>query len=105
MNEQRKVIYERRMLVIDGEDLRESTLELLDQAIDRLVSDCCDSEFSEEWDIERLVPELQQYYPTKFSVADLRLAESTDQLFESIVAEAVDFYEQREATMGAELMR
>ena len=29
MNEQRKVIYERRMQVIDGDDLRERTLELL----------------------------------------------------------------------------
>ena len=32
MNEQRKVIYERRMQVIDGEDLREMTLELLEAA-------------------------------------------------------------------------
>ena len=76
MNEQRKVIYERRMQVIDGEDLRESTLELLEQSIDRVIGDTCGSEFPEEWELDQLVPELQQYYPTKFSVADLRQAET-----------------------------
>jgi preprotein translocase subunit SecA len=105
MNEQRKVIYERRMQVIDGEDLRESTLELLEFAIDRVIGETCGSQFPEDWELDRLVPELQQYYPTKFSVADLRQAETTDQLFESILAEAVEYYEQRETEMGPELTR
>ncbi len=105
MNEQRKVVYERRMQVIDGEDLRERTLELLEDAIDRVVSDTCASEYPEEWDLDRLIPELQQYYPTRFSAADLAQAESRDQLIESVIAEAVEFYESRETALGAELAR
>ncbi len=101
MNEQRKVIYERRMQVITGEDLREYTMDLLEQTIDRLIAQCCVDSFAEEWDLERLVTELQMYYPTEFSVADLRQAETIDQLRESIVAEAFEFYEAREQQMPA----
>jgi preprotein translocase subunit SecA len=97
MNEQRKVIYERRMQVIDGDDLRERTLELLEQKIAELVETCCPTEFSEEWDLDRLVAESAQYYPTQFSPADLALATNTDQLVESIYGEALEYYEAREA--------
>ena len=38
LNEQRKVIYARRLQIIDGEDLREHTEELLEQTIDELVA-------------------------------------------------------------------
>ncbi len=96
MNEQRKVIYERRMQVIDGDDLRERTLELLEEKIMSLVATCCPSEFSEEWDLERLVAECAQYYPTRFSIADLAQATSTEQLVDSIWSEALECYEARE---------
>jgi len=96
MNEQRKVVYERRMQVIDGDDLRERTLVLLSEKVANLVRTCCPTEFSEEWDLERLVADCAQYYPTRFSVADLVQAESTEQLIESIYAEALEYYEARE---------
>src|SRR5688500_4769457 len=51
MNEQRKVIYARRMQVIDGEDLRERTVELLDDAVENLV-ELYGQRYSEEWDID-----------------------------------------------------
>ncbi len=48
LNEQRKVIYARRLQVIDGEDLRERTEELLEQTIDELVRSACPGEFPED---------------------------------------------------------
>jgi preprotein translocase subunit SecA len=107
MNEQRKVIYARRMQVLEGEDLRERTIELLAQALDGLVAAACPREFPEEWDLERLLASVAQYYPTRFSVEDLRQATSTDQLYESLFAEALEYYEQREASFpgGAETAR
>ncbi|MGA8297795.1 MAG: preprotein translocase subunit SecA [Acidimicrobiales bacterium] len=104
MDAQRKVVYERRRQVIDGDDLRERTLELLEQKIVELVQQFCPNEFAEEWDLERLVAECAQYYPTQFSAADLALATSTDQLIESIYGEALEHYETREAAFpgGAE---
>ena len=107
MNEQRKIIYERRMQVIDNEDLRSRTLELLELAVDRAVQDCCPSEFAEEWDLTRLLHELSLYYPTQFSSADLAQAESVEQLLDSVLAEATEFYEQREMSLpgGQEMAR
>ena len=107
MNEQRKVIYERRMQVIDGDDLRERTLELLEETVDRVINDTCPGEYAEEWDLERLLQELTLYYPTQFSLEDLEQAETFEQLRESVVAEAVEFFEERERNFagGAELAR
>ena len=107
MNEQRKVVYERRMQVIDGDDLRERTLEMLEEKIVELVHACCPTDFAEEWDLDRLVAESSQYFPTRFAPADLALATNTDQLIESIYGEALEYYEAREAAFpgGTEAAR
>jgi preprotein translocase subunit SecA len=107
MNEQRKVIYARRMQILEGDDLRERTLEILVTAIERLVEDHSPSEYVEDWDLEGLLAEVRQYYPTRFTVEELAGASSAGQLSESLVTEAVAFYEEREATMpgGTETVR
>jgi preprotein translocase subunit SecA len=50
---------------------------------------------------------LTQYYPTKFSVADLSQATTTEDLVESIVEEALEYYEHHSESMpgGSETMR
>jgi preprotein translocase subunit SecA len=107
MDQQRKVIYERRLQVIDGEDLEEKTEDLLAGAAEKLVGENCPTDFEEDWDIKGLVDGLTQYYPTKFSVEDLSQAATTDDLVESIVEEALDFYEEHSGSMpgGVETMR
>jgi preprotein translocase subunit SecA len=106
-NEQRKVIYKRRLQIIDGEDLKPHTVELLTGMVDDVVAGHCPSEFPEEWDLEALVVELTQYYPTKFTVADLEAATSRAQLTESILTEALELYDERDETFpgGAETAR
>ncbi|EQD46408.1 preprotein translocase subunit SecA, partial [mine drainage metagenome] len=70
LNEQRKVIYARRLQVIDNEDLRESTETLLEQTVVSLVQNYCPGNFPEEWDVEGLLTDLSQYYPTRFEPDD-----------------------------------
>ena len=103
-NEQRKVIYQRRLQMIDGEDLKAHTEELLTAAVDRLVATYCPSNFPEDWDLDSLVVELTQYYPTRFTVEDLDAATDVGQLTESVLAEALGYYDERETTFpgGAE---
>jgi preprotein translocase subunit SecA len=98
MNEQRKVIYKRRMQIIDGEDLREHTMELLSTALEELVETHA-AGYSEDWDLDALVKETAQYYPTKFTVDELRQASDSGTLVESFWTEAVAYYEQREHSM------
>ncbi|HZU78820.1 MAG TPA: preprotein translocase subunit SecA, partial [Acidimicrobiales bacterium] len=96
LNEQRKVIYARRLQVIDGEDLRERTEELLESTIEHLVRSACPSDYSEEWDLDVLVAEVTQYFPTAFTADELGQAESVNHLIESLVAEALDAYAARD---------
>jgi len=99
MNEQRKVIYARRLQVIDGEDLEEHTRELLETTIESLVQSACPSDFAEEWELERLLKEVSQYYPTEFSVDDLAEATTVGQIVESLVADANEFYDRHSASL------
>ena len=99
MNEQRKVIYAHRLGIIEGEDLHDRTVELLEQNIESLVQASCPTEYPEEWDLEHLVAELSQYYPTQFTTADLAEATNSAQIIESVVTEAVEYYETRSAAM------
>jgi preprotein translocase subunit SecA len=107
MNQQRQVIYGRRLQIIDGDDLEERTEDLLAGAAEQLVATTCPSDYIEEWDLKALIDGLLQYYPTKFVVADLAQAATTEDLVESIVEEALDYYEQHSEAMpsGADTMR
>jgi preprotein translocase subunit SecA len=107
MNEQRKVIYARRMQVLDGEDLRERTLDVVASALEGVVRSFCPNDYQEDWDVEGLVREAKLYYPTKFTPDELLAADRADDVYESLLAEAIDYYEQREQTMpgGADTMR
>ena len=65
MNEQRKVIYARRAQILDGEDLRARTIEVLSSAIDSIVTaNCAGSDFGEDWNLDGLLTEIRLYFPT-----------------------------------------
>lgn len=99
MNEQRKVIYRRRLQIIEGEDLHEETKELLETTITGLVASSCPTDYPEEWDLSRLLTEAHQYFPTKFTEEDLAEATTAGQVTESIVTEALDLYAERDETI------
>ena len=99
MDKQRKVIYRRRQQVIEGEDLHEETVELLESTMTAVVASSCPSEYSEEWDLPGLVTEVTQYYPTKFVAEDLAGASTVGQVTESILTEALDLYAERDETI------
>ena len=99
MNEQRKVIYRRRNQIIDGEDLREETVELLESTMTAVVASSCPSDYPEEWDLPSLIIEITQYYPTKFVAEDLADATTVGQITESILTEALEMYDQRDETI------
>jgi preprotein translocase subunit SecA len=107
MDQQRKVIYEQRLRIIDGDDLEERTEDLVAGAVETQVSTACPSDYIEEWDLKALIDGLNQFYPTKFTVEDLAQATTTENLIESIVEEALGYYEHHSAGMpgGDDTMR
>jgi preprotein translocase subunit SecA len=102
---QRKEIYARRTQIIDGEDLREYTEQLLTDVIAKCVNDSCPNDFDEDWDLPQLVAETTRYYPTKFTADDLAKAANVAHITESLVTEAIQYYDQRESEFGAEKAR
>jgi preprotein translocase subunit SecA len=96
LNEQRKVIYARRMQVLEGENLRDETIEVLHEAMEEAVDEYCQTDYPEDWDLDGLVKAVATYYPTKFAVADLQQASTKEQLTESFIAEGTEYYETRE---------
>jgi preprotein translocase subunit SecA len=99
MNEQRKVIYARRAQIIDGEDLKDDTVELLEMTLTEVVARSCPSDYPEEWDLTGLISELTQYYPTRFVPEDFAEAATAGQVTESVITEALELYAERDETI------
>jgi preprotein translocase subunit SecA len=105
MNEQRKVVYRRRQQILDGADLRDEALGHLETVVGRVVSTFCPTDYLEDWNLDGLLHEVRTYFPTNFVATELEEATGSDQIEESLLAEALRYYEQREAELGAGHMR
>ena len=105
MNEQRKVIYKRRDQILLEADLREETLQYLEDAVDASVATFCVAEVDDEWDIDGLHAEISSFWPTEITPEAMADADSTEDLSELLLTEAVAYYERREEELGADTMR
>jgi len=99
MNEQRKVVYARRLQVMEGEDLRQRTVDVITSALDTIIRAHCPSDFHEEWDIDKVLTEARLYFPTQQSIETLKAVPTTDALYEALAGEALEYYEKREQSM------
>jgi len=95
MNEQRKVIYGRRQQVIDGEDIHDASLEMIEERLGAVVEERLEAQFPEDWDINALMIDLQTYYPTAMTAADLEEYEDRDDIVAVVVEEALSLYEAK----------
>ena len=102
MNEQRKVIYARRRQILEGEDLRARTIEVLSSAIDSSVTaNCGESNFEEDWNLDGLLTDVRLYFPTTATREQLAELPDTTAIYEALAEEAINYYEQREQAMPA----
>ena len=95
MNEQRKVVYGRRQQVIDGEDIHDATIVMIEQCLTDVVEASLGGEFSEEWDLSGLITELANYYPTSLTVDALSVYDDSEDIVALVVEDAVALYEQK----------
>jgi preprotein translocase subunit SecA len=105
MNEQRKVIYQRRQQILDGDDLRDDTFDAIAATVERAVHVTCVTEYPEEWDTEELHRQIATIFPTDITRAQLDEATHRDTLVELLVDDAVARYEAKEASVGADNLR
>jgi len=108
MNEQRKVIYRRRAQILDGADLHAEALEYLDEAVSEALNTNCPTDLFEEWDLDGLLSELGALWPaeaTRLSAETLGEARTLDELHTLVYDEGLAHYDDREAELGADVMR
>jgi preprotein translocase subunit SecA len=101
MNEQRKVIYARRQQVIDGEDIHDATLVMIEEILTSVVETRLENEFAEEWDLNALLVDLLTYYPTRLNLETLDAYVDREEVVALVVEDAVGLYEAKcEAYIG-----
>ena len=105
MNRQREVIYGERREVLEGADLHGQVRGFIEDVIEGYVAGAT-QEFAEEWDLEALWVGLKQLYPVSLDYKVLekqaggRANLNRDDLIELLRKDALDAYDQREATLG-----
>ena len=105
MNEQRKVIYQRRDQILAGSDLQAEAVEYLQSTITGAISSHCSSELPEEWDLDALSTELSGLWPGGVERARLEEAASQTRLAEIVGRAGDDHYAEREQELGTDVMR
>jgi len=105
MNEQRKVIYQRRQQILDGEDLGDVAREAIEDAIERLIKTYCRGEYPEDWDLDEFHQNLVQTIPTDLPRERLDDAQHIDELRGLVVDDALERYDAKERALGAETLR
>jgi preprotein translocase subunit SecA len=105
MNEQRKVIYKRRQQVLDGEDLRDLTIEIIERAMQHVTDAHCDGEYVEQWDVPELLTDVKTYFPTNLDEATISSASNRTELRGMLIDEAIEQYRAREDELGADTLR
>jgi len=95
MNEQRKVIYGRRQQVIDGEDIHDTTIALIEEVVTTVVERQLDSEFYEEWDLRALINDLMIYYPITLTEETLAAYGDREDVIALVIEDALALYEAK----------
>ncbi len=107
MNKQRQVIYAERNRILDGKDIHGRVSEMIREAISELVAEHCpEKSYSEEWDWDGLREEVKQLTGLDLVTPEMRTRfENPYELADVLVDATMAAYEQKEALLGAEVLR
>jgi preprotein translocase subunit SecA len=109
MNQQRKVIYEERRRILEGENLQQQAHDMLVDVITAYVNGATAEGYAEDWDLEQLWTALKQLYPVGIDHHDLldndAIGEpgelTREELLDALVEDADKAYATREAEIEA----
>lgn len=108
MNKQREKIYEQRNKVLDGEDLRDTILRMIDDTIDSYTKIYLGDSIHDNWDLDSLREHFLGWITTpddlRFTIDELGET-SAEEIADDLKAKAHARYEEREQQFGAEVTR
>lgn len=99
MNDQREIVYEERMKVLNGENMRDSIYKMIVDFVEATVDTCLSDDVNrEEWDLEELnqllIPVIPLEPVTEESIADCKNSKEVKHMLKE---QAVKLYEEKEA--------
>ena len=107
MNQQREVIYGERKKILNGDNLRENIVGMVNHIIKAELNQYADEKlYPEEWQLDELIRDAEKIYaePGQIQLSELEKL-SRDELKEYLEKIAADNYRRREEVFGAETMR
>jgi preprotein translocase subunit SecA len=108
MNRQRSIIYSERSKVLQGENMKEHVLSMINEVINTAVEGyTAGSEFPEEWDIKGLEDHLHQIFLPRGGISEgMKVsALSRESLKEALTKIALSLYDQKEQDFTTDRMR
>lgn len=107
MNTQREVIYEQRDMVLEGENLKDEILAMLDDVVDyNIQTHLPEGVPKEEWDVEGFVDGIKNTYTVDISKWNPMIDKmARSEIKEKLLPELHEAYETREKELGTEIMR
>lgn len=107
MNQQRKVVYDQRRKILEGEDMKDQILSMVDNIIEKGMETYADPKlYPEEWDFAGLLKYAEKYF---LAPGDLKLEEiedmSREEVEDKMKTMAHETYNAREESIGSPMMR
>ncbi len=107
MNQQRKVVYDQRRKILEGEDMKDQILSMVDNIIEKGMETYADPKlYPEEWDFAGLLKYAEKYF---LAPGDLKLDEiedmSREEVEDKLKTMAHETYNAREESIGSPMMR
>ena len=107
MNQQRKVVYDQRRKILEGEDMKDQILSMVDNIIEKGMETYADPKlYPEEWDFAGLLKYVEKYF---LAPGDLKLEEiedmSREEVEDKLKTMAHETYNAREESIGSPMMR
>ena len=107
MNQQRKVLYEERRRILEGEDMKSQIMNMVDTLINEGLDTYANAKlYPEEWDFAGLLKYCEKYF---LAPGEIKLEEiedlSREEVEEKLKKCAHDTYDAREASIGSLMMR
>lgn len=107
MNQQRKVLYDERRRILEGEDMKDQIMNMVDKLIDEGLDTYANAKlYPEEWDFAGLLKYCEKYFlaPGEIKLEDIEDL-SREEVEEKLKKCAHDTYDAREASVGPLMMR
>ena len=107
MNQQRKVVYEQRRKILEGQDMKDQILNMVDMLINHGLETYANPKlYPEEWDFDALIKYCEKYF---LAPGEVKLDEIENMSSEGIGRKLMDIahetYEAREKSIGSSMMR